>query len=528
MPTVRPTQSLNPLSTPRASVPQTADISQGLGDLGDSLGKIALTEQNQINEIRAEEARVGFSKTITDNLFDPDNGYFNTKGKDAYEGAQGMLKALEEAKQKSGEGLNPAQQSMYSQAAERMLGSARQSILRHASEGKKAWDLSVQQAAAEDALESGPLYFNDDKQLNTSLATLRAATAEAARMEGVGAEMTNERLQSVTSKFYASTINRAMVYDLDRAKALLEKHADRMEPNDLDKAREALREKVQTTQAQQSANDWLAQGLSLNDGMKIASEIKDPNLQKETKATWERTYKVWEQGKADDQRKAFEGFASQIENGDLTYSQIPREQRDVMTAAQRDNLRKLDDERVNESAPKNSEFSVYTHLDELVADGRLREARTYFTENYASLSQADRKFYSKATAKGLADSSIESFFSAKDRFKQAVKDLDLSDSKTAQFQSQFDDWYKRYQRINEKKPSDEEIDKAISGLLTVEGGNDFIPFNESYGFQSPTAGNQLILDSLASEFEKRAGHKPDATELKAIYDLALKRGYINE
>ena len=73
----------------------------------------------------------------------------------------------------------------------------------------------------------------------------RQAVIDAAEIEGIGAEATNERLQTYDSSFAKSTINAAVSNSSAEGQASLDKYGDRLEGHDRIKIEKMIASKTQ-------------------------------------------------------------------------------------------------------------------------------------------------------------------------------------------------------------------------------------------------------------------------------------------
>ena len=300
----------------------------------------------------------------------------------------------------------------------------------------------------------------------------------------------------------------------------------KMSDAELQNQRQILQEEGNAKLAQSSANQWLLEGKTLAEGLALAREIEDSHLQKITKEEWNSTYRLNEIAEDEVKLDTFEGYAPKIENGEMTYQNIPRAQRDLMTSAQRSSLRSLEAEIITGGPPKFSDFDTYNKLNELIAQNKLGEAGKFYAANYTKLKESDRMFYSKAVAKGLADPEVKSFFSGKERLDQKTQGLGLSDNKRAALEQELDEWYRAMQAAGEK-PDATKVDNAIDDLLEGhETYKDYIPFNQSIMFEEDNAAQTLIWNNIVEEFIKRKGAVPTEAEAVKLRNIATAQGVL--
>ncbi len=276
---------------------------------------------------------------------------------------------------------------------------------------------------------------------------------------------------------------------------------------------------------------WMAEGLTLEQGMTEASKIKDPDVRKATENRFKLQYQVEKKAIQDEQNGLYEGYASQIENGELSYDGIPRDERYKMTAIQRSNLQKVAADKAT-GKPVKTHIPTYDHLNVLLGNKDYTEARQYYLDNYPKLSQSDRKAYSKITVEAMNESvEIESFFTKKEYLKNAATKAGIGASDTVVLQQRFDSWYQGYQIANDGKvPADPEVQTAIDNLLLKRPDTGY--FTDDFMFEAEKAPAEILLKDenqshvsmVAAAFEKQFGRVPTPDELTMHYFSNKRKG----
>lgn len=277
---------------------------------------------------------------------------------------------------------------------------------------------------------------------------------------------------------------------------------------------------------------WMAQDLSLEEGMTEASKIRDPDVRKATENRFKLQYQVEQKAIADGQNNLYEDYASQIENGEVSYDAIPREDRDKMSAVQRRNLNKIYADKATGKDVK-TDIAVYDHLNVLMAGKEYAEARQYYLDNYPKLSQSDRKTYSKLTATAMNESiEIDSFFTNKEYLKTVATQYGfVGKNDSVVLQQRFDEWYQGYQIANDGKvPSDSESQAVIDKLVLRRPDTGF--FTDDFMFEAETAPAEILLEAepqnhvnmVAAAFEKQFGRVPTPDELVMHYFSNKRKG----
>ena len=261
------------------------DVAAGFADVA----KASFDIKNRIDTTSAEEALVKFERDKNDTFFNPDNGYFNTQGKNAYDNSIETTKTLEELKKSYGESLNPEAKRMFDNVADKHITKSNVDIARHASTGLKAWEISTIEAQAENSLENASLYWDDPERLGVQRVLGRQAVIDSSDMMGDSAEAKAEKLQTFESAFASSTITAATASSSVLGKEALDKYGSKLEGPDKVKIETAIEKKakVEKTQADATAATLTANRLvdqydSKNQIIDEVKKIKDPELQKKT------------------------------------------------------------------------------------------------------------------------------------------------------------------------------------------------------------------------------------------------------
>lgn len=219
-------------NTERASRPGDTGLNtlaQGVNNLG-----AGLEQMNQrFDETAAEEALQKFEREKNKIFFEPETGYFNTQGRNAFESADATANQLLKLKDKYSEELSSEQaRNLFSKAADVHITRGQADIMRHSSKGFDAWELSTIKAGVENAIESGAAYWNDEDSLKLQHELGRGSVMDAAQREGIGAEATNERLQNFDSAFASAAVGAALQHGSGKAQELLTKHEKWLEEPD--------------------------------------------------------------------------------------------------------------------------------------------------------------------------------------------------------------------------------------------------------------------------------------------------------
>lgn len=310
---------------PRATVAPSGNqaIAQGLSSLAGTLQR----EQNRLDEAAAEEAVVNFEREKNRLFFDPQTGYFNTQGRDAFDQAGAMNEALEELKRSHSEKLkSPNARQAFDRVASKHITRSQQDIARHSSKHLKAWEVSTINSQVENTLENASLYWADSERLGVQNALGRQSILDAAELEGVSPEVTQERLETYDSSFARSVVSAATLSSSTEGKEALDKWRDRLEGPDLIKINTAIekKEKAEKNVSDASFSVTIAESLldkyeSKTDAMSdpIVENLKetDASLYKQVRSEISAQHRVKVENKNKEETEAYHNMIDMVNNG---------------------------------------------------------------------------------------------------------------------------------------------------------------------------------------------------------------------
>lgn len=248
-----------------------ADIAQG----GMELAKAGFQMKQRIDTTAAEETLVQFEREKNDILFNPDKGYFNTSGRNAYDTAPDAVKSIEQLKEKYGKDLNQQARQMFSKAADAHITRGKADISRHSAKQFKAWEVSTIEAQVENTVENASLYWDDPDTLRVQRAVGRQAVLDSAKLTGESAEMTNEKLQNFDSSFAMNTVEAATQSSSTEGESALKEYGDMLEGPDKVKMKKIIEAKAKVEKTEADANEAVLTATRLIDQYDTRAEIID-------------------------------------------------------------------------------------------------------------------------------------------------------------------------------------------------------------------------------------------------------------
>jgi len=319
------------------------DVAKGLSDVA----KATFDMKKRIDTTSAEEAMVKFERAKNDTFFNPDNGYFNTQGRDAYDNSVNTTKAIEELKKKHGDALNPDARFMFDRVANKHITSANTDIARHAAKGLKVWEVSTIEAQVENTIENSSLYWNDPDKLRVQSIIGEQAIVDAAELSGISPEATAEKLQTYRSAVAGATIAAATQSSAAEGKIALDKYGTKLEGPDAVKVKAAIERKAKVEKTQADANAAVLTAGKLNnqydtrqDIIDEVNKIKDPELRKKTMSESMTQFSASKVAAKEEQNNYYQDAIKSVNDG-LTPMQIQARNAEAwegMSDSQRNNI----------------------------------------------------------------------------------------------------------------------------------------------------------------------------------------------
>lgn len=280
-------------------------VGQGIAAVGqglDRLGKAVQDFQERASTTAAEEALVNFEREKNTFFFDPETGYFNTQGRDAFDQKETAIESLTKLQQKYSDSINDVNaRDMFSRASTVQITRAQQDILRHASTQFDAWETATLNARLENTLENASLYWNNPSKRAVQLELGRQAIIDISMIKGASPESTAEELQTYNSRFATATIESALGVSSAAGQQALAENKDMLEAPDILKVQSKIDTKMQAEIQQRNSSAAITIATSLvsqfGDMASARSlitaeieEIEDPDLR--SKALRESTYQL--------------------------------------------------------------------------------------------------------------------------------------------------------------------------------------------------------------------------------------------
>ena len=278
--------------------------------------------KQRVDTTSSEEALVNFERDKNDLFFNPESGYFNTVGRNAYDNSVTANKALDDLKLKYGEGLNIQAKQMFDKSADVHITRGQVDITKHSAKGLKTWEVATLESQVENTIENSSLYWNDPDRLRVQNILGRQAVIDSADMMGVGAEAKAEKLQTFDSSFARASIEAAIQSSSVDGKEAMSSYGAKLEGPDKVKLdgmieKKALVEKTKadSEQAVLTANRLVDTHDNRSDIMEEVSKIKDPALQKKTRTEVTAQYNQKRNAEKEKQNSDYNDAIAEVNKG---------------------------------------------------------------------------------------------------------------------------------------------------------------------------------------------------------------------
>ncbi len=166
------------------------DAQQPLQDFANNAGKALQTIAARNIKAESDEAEMKYMEAVQSRLYDPEDGYFNQKGKNAVDAYDGAMQGLKKDADDILGSLSPwAREAVQSRIQDR-LRSAQGQSMQWMSRQRDAWHIGTSKARIDLLVESiGQNYGNKD-YCGASYQSLDDEITALAKMQGLGEEQT--------------------------------------------------------------------------------------------------------------------------------------------------------------------------------------------------------------------------------------------------------------------------------------------------------------------------------------------------
>jgi hypothetical protein len=205
-------------------------VGRGISQMSESVDKIAFEELARQNEAKTKELDVEFSKSLRAMQYDPQQGYYAKRGKDAYDYQPLFEKATEKLRDDFiARAENESQRDMLSKVLSQRVQRAQDGVSRHALKEYNAWIDGTALSRAEDAMQEAIVSYNDPKYVNQLKVSGRNEIINVGQRAGKDQEAINNDLKEYDSKIHVGTVEHIMQLDVGEAREYFEANKDEID-----------------------------------------------------------------------------------------------------------------------------------------------------------------------------------------------------------------------------------------------------------------------------------------------------------
>lgn len=304
--------------------------------------KLYLAERRKANQLAVLDADRQLSETATRLQYDPEAGFYNMRGKDAFRAPDYVEAEWRKQVEAIEKGFaNDTQREAFRNRVMARWGDLDRQLQRHVSAEGRKYDDAVTESWLANERDAAAFNYHDPERVAISIESQRAAIVDYADRNGLPAEWVKEKAAGAVSKTHVAVIQRMLAngQDLD-AKAYYDANGEEVTGSDTISLEKSLAEGTLRGESQRRAAEIAAKDLSRAEAIEEARKIKDPEVKD---ATVSRVKTIYEEREAAE-KEALEDLY--IEAVNLVEQSPGRNPRDVvapdvwtrLTVAQRNAL----------------------------------------------------------------------------------------------------------------------------------------------------------------------------------------------
>lgn len=210
---------------------QTRQFGQGMEQAGQVAANIATDIQHENNSAEAKQIDAGFTATLNNLQFDPDNGFMAQQGKAAVDSYVDSVKAIDKARR---DALNSTQNSQVQQMIAPVLANRAMAVStalgRHYTAQRQHWQVQSSQDRAEVSLRDAASNFADSKYFVRSLGTAHQEADAQGKLLGWDEATTRLRREQYTDSAFKQRYEAWRQQDAAAALGDFQKNAGSISP----------------------------------------------------------------------------------------------------------------------------------------------------------------------------------------------------------------------------------------------------------------------------------------------------------
>lgn len=236
-----------------------ASIGRGLANLGAGVSKIgaALEAVRDLeDEARVREARNQYMRERDALMYDPQNGYMFTQGRNALDQRSSFVDSLRKLREKYAKDLNPRQQQLFAQSVEPLEIDSERSAAVHAGGELKNYIIEGSKASAENFGTEALRHINNPEMANKYLAAGLLELRELGRKQGLSPDQQEAMERDYLSQHRYNSALMIAADDPIKAEKYVEEYKNELTPQHQHDLKQKLQPLVDDAKSMQYYTEW--------------------------------------------------------------------------------------------------------------------------------------------------------------------------------------------------------------------------------------------------------------------------------
>lgn len=252
---------------------------QQIQEGGDALFRAAMQRQNLMNQINADNATNEYQKQLLALQYgDPttgQKGFYSLNGRDAMDGYNGVVKAVDDARnQVRGTLQNGFQQREFDAASRRMQSVTLEQMARHYNDQSVKYGTEVNTGTIDVAMRGIASNYNDDSAFSNNLADIHRAIIRNGQLNGAPDQLTKSKLDEADAQAIGARVDAWSSVDPASALSFLENNKQHLDGPSYNRRYNALTRQIDTNGAAALVNGALT---DLDNTYRGSSGVSYPN-----------------------------------------------------------------------------------------------------------------------------------------------------------------------------------------------------------------------------------------------------------
>lgn len=356
-------ESVGPAIQQNANAPREAfGISEQPQRMVNGLSEVIQKAKNDADQVAITDIQSKLSSFRTTAEWDPSNGYYNKRGKDAIESVNGTLEAFDKKVAELEESLTPSQAMTFKRVAANERSQMYNGFQRHLSSQIREYDDETTKSLINNEADSAIANFQNPESVGYSLQKIEGAIFLSGQRNGAPAEAIKLQVQNARSQVHAGIISRYLNQGDDReAKAYFEQHKESLTGTDTARLEKDLEVGSLRGESQRLSDEIFSQSPSLSQALEKARRIEDPELRDETTRRIQQNFQMKDAIDRDNQEKRSINISNLLDQNQGDINKIPPAEWNKMSASEKSSWRNYANS-VSKGQEPTTNWSVYSKL----------------------------------------------------------------------------------------------------------------------------------------------------------------------